>query len=51
MEERVGLYDISPKMSIVEECNSDVDVAQPLDKRLSWADIAMKNEKRLGKFV
>ena len=25
MEERVGLYDNSPKISIVEECKSDVD--------------------------
>ena len=37
-------------MSIIEECNSDVDVAQPSDKILSWADIVMKNEKKERKF-
>ena len=61
MEDRVGLYNISPRISIVEECNSDadrtdvdindVDVPQSSDKRLSWADIVMKNKKSLGKFT
>ena len=61
MEDRVGLYNISPKISIVEECNSDadrtdvdindVDVPQSSDKSLSWADIVMKNKKSLGKFT
>ena len=25
MEKRLGLYNISPKLSIVEECNDDAD--------------------------
>ena len=59
MDESVGLYNISPKMPIVEECNSDadstnvdineVDVPQPSDKVLSWVDLVMKNTKSLGK--
>ena len=59
MDESVGLYNISPKMPIVEECNFDadstnvdineVDVPQPSDKVLSWVDLVMKNTKSLGK--
>ena len=61
MDESVGLYNISPKMPIVEECNSDadstnvdindVDIPQLSDKILSWVDIVMKNKKSLGNFT
>ena len=38
----VGLYDIIPKIIIVEECYSDVGDHEPLKSKLSWSEIAMK---------
>ena len=57
MEERVGLYDNSPKKSIVEECipivhdgrsvgANVVDNCGPCVKKQTWADVVMKSAQR-----
>ena len=47
MEERVGLYDISPEKSIVEECIPDTDTCQsPVDKKVTWVEIVKRNKKK-----
>ena len=42
----VGLYDNSPKKSIVKECNYDVVSSQPPKRKITWAEIVMKSEKK-----
>ena len=57
MEERVGLYDNSPKKSIVEECGSIVRDRRPVSmkvvescrprvKKPTWADVVMKDAQK-----
>jgi len=42
----VGLYNISPEKSIVEECISNTDTCQsPVDKKMTWVEI-VKGDKR-----
>ena len=43
MENRAGLYDNSPKKLIVEEYNYDVVTRQPSKRKITWAEIVMKN--------
>ena len=43
MEERVGLYENSTKMSIVEECFSEQNKRKPFkSEKVSWAEIVKK---------
>jgi len=43
----VGLYNISPEKSIVEECISDTDTCQsPVDKKVTWVEIVKRNKKK-----
>ena len=46
VEECVGLYNNSPKNSIVEECLSDVrcvENGKSAKKKVSWAEVLMNN--------
>ena len=47
MEECVGLYEISTKKSIVEECVSNPVKGQPVvnNKEISWANIVKKGKR------
>ena len=56
MEEHVGLYDNKlydniPKNSIVEECNHDIDSSQPSIRKMAWAEIVTKNERKRREIV
>ena len=47
MEERVGLDVSRPEKSIVEECNSDTEISQPLNQeKVSWAEIVKGGKVR-----
>ena len=43
MEERVGLYENSQNESIAEECINDAANNQSSNKRLTYAEIVLKN--------